>query len=157
MSFSRIFTSLPLKFVTKHSCPKLVQNQVATGVGCINCPRNFIRSKRITSKDLKSLSGKAAPGQKAVALKLGISQVSISYILMEQVIHRYNKQREQSIPKKEVWQVVSPKLSLKFYCKAITISNVFWKCFVHILIKCCISSLILDNFPQLDDGLLKNV
>ena len=101
MSFSRIFTSLPLKFVTKHSCPKLVQNQVATGVGCINCPINFIRSKRIISKDLKSLSGKAAPGQKAVALKLGISQVSISYILMEQVIHRL-QQAEGAIHSKKI-------------------------------------------------------
>ena len=43
-------------------------------------------SKKIVSKVVKSFSGKATPGQRAVALKLGISQMSVSHILKEQGI-----------------------------------------------------------------------
>ena len=59
-------------------------------------------SKKIVSKVVKSFSGKATPGQRAVALKLGISQMSVSHILKEQGIQCYHKVREQSMSKKHM-------------------------------------------------------
>ena len=98
-----------LSGVSQNTLKKFIiyqKNKVTKSGSCIKRlqgsgrPKAVSGSKRIVSRVLHSFSGKATPGQRAVALKLGIDQKSVSRILKEQGIHSYHKQREQSMSKK---------------------------------------------------------
>ena len=77
------------KFSQSGSCVKRLQ-----GTGR---PKSISGNKRIVSRITKSFTNKATPGQRTLALQLGICQKSVSNILRENGLHCFHKQREQSL------------------------------------------------------------